>query len=267
MKILILGGVAESKLLARKLIDHGHIVIYSLVGLVRQPDLPCEIHVGGFSHAGKSGAQGLSEYCAHHHIELLLDATHPYAVEISANAVQAAKQTAIPCWRFNRPGWNPADYPNWHSYNNWDDLFPQIIRYHRPFFSIGISALKFAEQRPPVRQQGQPGQQWIVRSARPFPETEGIIQIIAIGPFSYADERALMLEHKVDALISKNSGCSRVSRKLDAALDLNIPVFVQARPALVEVDQSFNEIDALVAAINHSANNNITLGIMRRTGS
>ncbi|WP_424945649.1 precorrin-6A/cobalt-precorrin-6A reductase [Candidatus Spongiihabitans sp.] len=249
MRILILGGVAESKVLANELIDHGHIVIYSLVGLVRQPDLPCEIHVGGFSRAGKSGAQGLAEYCGHRRIELLLDATHPYAAGISANAAQAAKQTAIPCWRFNRPGWNPADYPNWHSYHNWDDLFPQIMRCQRPFFSIGVSALKFADQRPPANPQWQQRQQWIVRSARPFPETEGIIQIIAIGPFGYEDERALMLEHKVDALVSKNSGCGRVSQKLDAALDLDIPVFVQARPALAAVDKSFNAIDALVAAV------------------
>lgn len=252
MKILILGGVAEAKVLASKLIDQGHIVIYSLVGLVRLPDMPCEIHVGGFSRAGKCGAQGLAEYCTHRHIELLLDATHPYAVEISANAAQAAEQAAIPCWRLNRRGWNSADYPNWHDYNDWVDLFPQIIGYHRPFFSIGVSALKFAEQSAPLNQQAQ---QWIVRSARPFPETEGIIQIIAVGPFNYEDERALMLAHRVDALISKNSGCSRVSRKLDAARDLDIPVFVQARPALVEVDKSFDDIDTVVATVQQEFTN------------
>lgn len=250
MKILILGGVAEAKILASKLIDRQHSVIYSLVGLVRQPDLPCEIHVGGFSRAGKSGVQGLAEYCAQHHIQLLLDATHPYAVEISANAVQAAKQAAIPCWRFNRPGWNPADYPNWHSYHDWDDLLPKIIHYQRPFFSIGVSALKFAEKFAGQRAlANKPCQQWIVRSARPFPETEGVIPIIALGPFSYQAERTLMLKHKVDALISKNSGCSRVSQKLAAARDLDIPLFVQARPALLDVDKSFNEIDALIDAV------------------
>ncbi len=255
MRILLLGGVAESKTLARALIERGHLVIYSLVGLVRKPDLPCKIHVGGFSNMvsnqGNStdkeqrGVQGLVAYCKHQRIELLLDATHPYADKISANAVAAARQLAIPCWRLDRQGWNPDNYLNWHSYHDWDDLIAQIIRYNRPFFSIGISALKLASQRPQH-------QQWIVRSARPFPVTEGIIQLVAIGPFSYEDECALMLQHKVDALISKNSGCSRVARKLDAALALDIPVFVQTRPALPEADRCFERIDAVVDALAYT---------------
>ncbi len=248
MRILILGGIAEAKILAQNLIERGHFVIYSLVGLVRQPNLPCEIHVGGFSDpsnttTSKDGVHGLAQYCVHRHIELLLDATHPYAVEISANAVRAAKQVAIPCWRLNRQGWNPADYPDWHHYTDWDDLLPQIIRYNRPFFSIGVSTLKFANQRPEH-------QQWVVRSARPFPKTAGITQVIAIGPFDYANEHALMLEHKVDALVSKNSGCHRVSQKLDAARALAIPLFVQTRPALLAANRLFEQVDGLVNAIN-----------------
>ena len=111
MKILILGGIAESRELALALIEAGHQVIYSIAGLVRQPDLPCPVHSGGFSDDQLDGVQGLTGYCRINRIDLLIDSTHPYAVNISANAVAAAADAAIPCWRFDRPGWNRDDHP------------------------------------------------------------------------------------------------------------------------------------------------------------
>lgn len=245
MKILILGGIAESKQLALQLIDHNHQVIYSIVGLVRTPELPCEIHLGGFSSDEASGSQGLANYCITHDVELLIDATHPYAEEISSNAIKAATLANIRCWRYCRPGWDKSKYPNWHDYDHWVDLAPQIETFKRPFFTIGASILKHSEQRP---QQ----QQWVMRSARKLDAVEGIVQINAIGPFYYQDELTLMQKFKVDALISKDSGCSRVAEKLDAAHTLNIPVYVQRRPTLAAVEQSFDQIDALVATIENS---------------
>lgn len=242
MKILILGGIAESKQLAKQLIDHQHTVIYSIVGLVRTPELACEIHIGGFSSDGTNGSQGLSDYCQLHDIDLLIDATHPYAVDISVNAVTAAKMVEVPCWRYSRPGWDESKYPNWHHYDQWADLAPQIESYRRPFFTIGASILQHSDQRPEH-------QQWVMRSATKLKSIEGITQIHAIGPFYYEDELTLMQQHKIDALISKDSGCSRVAEKLDAALTLNIPVYVQRRPELAQADQSFDHIDDLVDAI------------------
>ena len=242
MKILILGGIAESRELALALIGAGHQVIYSIAGLVRQPDLPCPVHSGGFSDDQLDGVQGLTGYCRTNRIELLIDSTHPYAVNISANAVAAAADAAIPCWRFDRPGWNRDDHPNWHDYRQWHDLLPQIRHFRRPFFSIGVSALRFADQRPPQ-------QQWLVRSARPFEPVEGIIQINAIGPFDLAGELDLMRRYRIDALISKNSGCSRVAAKLDAATALDIPVYVQERPDLPPVSHRFGRIASLIDAI------------------
>ncbi len=242
MKILVLGGIAESRELALALIESGHQVIYSIAGLVRQPDLPCTIHSGGFSTAHSDGVQGLAEYCQANRIDLLIDSTHPYAVNISGNAVAAAADAAIPCWRFDRPGWNRNDHPGWRDYRQWPDLLPQISHFRRPFFSIGASALRFADQRPPH-------QQWLVRSARPFDPVEGIIQVNAIGPFSLDDELDLMRRYRVDALISKNSGCSRVAAKLEAAARLGLPVYVQERPDLPPVARCFHEIVSLIAAI------------------
>jgi precorrin-6A/cobalt-precorrin-6A reductase len=244
MKILILGGIAESKQLANQLIDHEHAVIYSIVGLVRTPDLNCEIHIGGFSSADTNGSQGLANYCQSHCVNLLIDATHPYAVDISANAVTAAKIADISCWRYSRPGWDESKYPNWHHYNEWDDLALQIENYRKPFFTIGASILQYSDKRPQH-------QQWVMRSAKQQAKVEGITQIHAIGPFYYQAELTLMQQYKVDALISKDSGCSRVAEKLDAALTLNIPVYVQRRPELAQANQSFSQIDDLVKAIKN----------------
>lgn len=245
MKILILGGIAESKQLATQLIDQQHSVIYSIVGLVRTPELACEIHIGGFSSNGISGSQGLARYCQLHRVDLLIDATHPYAVDISANAVTAAKIANITCWRYSRPGWDESKYPNWHHYDEWDDLAPQIKHYRRPFFTVGASILHYSDRRPH-------NQQWVMRCAKQQAEIDGITQIHAIGPFYYDDELTLMQQHQVDALISKDSGCSRVAEKLDAALTLNIPVYVQRRPKLAQAQQSFSQIDDLVQSIKVS---------------
>ena len=242
MNILILGGIAESKELALALIENRHNVIYSIAGLVRQPNLPCFVHSGGFSTDELTGELGLAKYCKDNLIELLIDATHPYAVDISSNATLAAQYIKIPCWRFDRPGWSPKDYPNWHDYDNFTDLKTMIEPYFRPFFSIGKSALNFYDQRPDH-------QQWIIRSAKPFENLPDIIQINAIGPFDLESEIQLMTEFQVDSLISKNSGCTRVMAKMQAAAELDIPVFVQTRPELAEVSHSFGEIESLIAAL------------------
>ncbi len=245
-KILILGGIAESRELALALIESGHRVIYSIAGLVRQPDLPCPVHSGGFSTGESNGASGLARYCRANRIDLLVDSTHPYAVNISAHAAAAASDTAIPCWRFNRPGWNRDDHPHWRDYRQWHDLLPQISHYRRPFFSIGASALRFADRR-------LPHQQWLVRSARPLDAPEGITLIHALGPFDLAGELDLMRRYRVDALISKNSGCSRVAAKLKAAKALGLPVYVQDRPVLPPVARCFGEVAALIAAVEDLA--------------
>jgi len=242
MKILVLGGIAESKRLTQQLIELGHEVVYSIVGLVRHPELRCELHIGGFSSQDRTGTEGLGCYCRKHKIDLLLDATHPYAVSISAHAVVAAKKAHIDCWRYTRPGWDAASYKNWHDFDDWDDLFPQISNFQHPFFTTGASILEKLDRR-------LDHQQWIIRCARELPGINGVITIKAIGPFSYEDELSLMRQYNVDVLISKNSGGLRLADKLAAACSLGIPVFVQRRPALAKPDKCFDQIEDLLAEI------------------
>ncbi len=242
MNILILGGIAESKELAERLIAMQHQIIYSIVGLVRQPQLNCEIHIGGFGSSEQDGIRGLMDFCLNREIHLIVDASHPYAVEISKHAVQAANQANIPCWRFERPGWKKSEFENWTDFNNIKELITKIYPYSRPFFSIGKSAMQYYDSKP-ARQE------WFIRSARPFENRPGITQINAIGPFKLEDELQLLKKYRIDCLISKNSGCQRVAAKMDAARQLGIPAFVQVRPALPAANQVFGAIEPLVDAI------------------
>ena len=241
-KILLLGGTAESRELAEQLIAKGINVVYSIAGLVRQPDLECEIHSGGFSSAETDGAQGMADFCREQDISLVVDATHPYAKEISENAATASQMADIPCWRLDRPGWQSDDYPDWQDYDSLEDLVPCLRQFKTPFLSIGQSALKVAHLRPDH-------QTWIVRSARPFQDLEGVIQIIAIGPFSLEEERTLMETHGGDVLVAKNSGGTRVAAKMKAAVELGIPVFVQRRPDLPAADRTLSSVDEMIDAI------------------
>lgn len=250
MKVLVLGGIGESKAITRQLIDQGHEIIYSIVGLVRQPEIDCEVHLGGFSNQQQTGAEGLGSYCRQRAIDLLVDATHPYAQAISANAVVAAGLAGIECWRYLRPGWQANGDENWHEFESWDELIPRIVEFAHPLFTTGASIVAQLDQRPP-------DQQWIIRSATEIPDLDGLVSIKAIGPFTYEDELALMRQYNVDVLISKNSGGHRLADKLRAADDLNIPVFMQWRPELATANQCYDQVKDLladIAKINTSGN-------------
>ncbi|MEM7195453.1 MAG: precorrin-6A/cobalt-precorrin-6A reductase [Pseudomonadota bacterium] len=242
MNILLLGGIAESKALAKRLIERGDRVIYSIVGLVRTPSLDCEVRTGGFSREGVDGVDGMAEFCSQRNIELIVDASHPYAEDISAHAMAAASVAGIECWRYLRPGWNADNYAGWYSVSSMDELWPLLSTFRRPFFTIGASALDYTDQRLPQ-------QHWIVRTAQSMPQVEGVTQVNRIGPFYYDDEISLMAEYAVDAVVSKDSGCQRVAAKLDAARDRKLPVFIITRPELVDAHCEFSTPDLLVDAL------------------
>ena len=100
MNLLLLGGTAEAKQLARDLQQQGIALIYSLVGLVRQPQLDCRVISGGFSARG-----GLRRFIEDEAVDAILDVTHPYAQRMSDHAVEVARQCGIPIWRYQRPPW------------------------------------------------------------------------------------------------------------------------------------------------------------------
>ncbi len=242
MTLLLLGGIGESRQLAHRLSGAGIAVIYSIAGLVRRPEIGCEIHRGGFSAAGQDGVSGLVRFIRARGIRLVVDATHPYAQQMSCHAVAACRRAPVRLWRFQRPGWSAAVKQPYRAYARLDHLIPLLERHRRPFFTIGQQILEYADLRPAA-------QHWLVRTAVPITAPGGMTSLCATGPFDPAAEMRLLRRHRIDALIAKDSGGDSVLGKLTAAHELGIAVYIQERPALPAVEQSFACIDALFDAV------------------
>lgn len=227
MKLLLLGGTTEGRLLAKSLFNKGVPLVYSIAGLVRQPDLPCEVVSGGFSQFG-----GLNKYIKRQGITHVLDVTHPYAVQMS----RKASGCGITYWRFERPPWQPKPDERWFDIA---DLVRQLEDKKSVMFTVGQITPELVNTLPQ-------GQKQLLRTAvKPkFDLPANITWIKAIGPFKLADEITLMKDHGVDALISKNSGGEATRAKLEAARQLGIPVYMKTRPAPAKADKTFNDLIA-----------------------
>ena len=224
-RILLLGGVTEALAIARTL---GPQHIYSLAGIGRVPtDLRCQVRVGGYG-----GAAGLAQFIREQGIDLLLDATHPYAAQISANAAQAARLCTIPCWALRRPAWQPQPGDDWREVSDWSELIEALKPFQRPLFTLGREPLQHLDEIPA-------GQFWTLRALDAYPGNERCEVIGARGPFLIEDERALFERRRIDVLISKNSGSSATEPKLEVARERGIPVVVLQRPVLAGVDREF----------------------------
>lgn len=243
MRILILGGIGEAVKLARRLAPI-HTVTYSLAGKGRAPELPCSTRVGGFG-----GAEGLAAFLGENGIELLIDATHPHAAQISRNAAKAARTAGIPLWAYRRPPWRPEFGDDWRLVADWAGIMAALREFRRPFFTIGLEPLRHAAAIPPE-------QHWLVRclAAEP-PVSSRLTLLCAIGPFSLEQELALLREGRIDVLVVKNSGGAAVEAKLTAARQLHISVVMLERPALPKADREFTELERLAAEVEHPNNN------------
>ena len=234
-RILVLGGVTEALAIARTL---GPQHIYSLAGVGRVPtDLHCEVRVGGYG-----GAQGLAQYIDEQGIDLLLDATHPYAAQISHNAARAATLSGIACWALRRPAWLPQAGDDWREVAVWDELVEALKPFQRPLFTLGREPLTHLHEIPD-------GQFWTLRALDGYPATPRCDVIGVRGPFLIDDERALFEHRRIDVLISKNSGSSATEPKLEVARERGLPVLILKHPALPEVDRVFVKTDELLRAL------------------
>ena len=234
-RILLLGGVGDALAIARRLAPQD---IYSLAGLGKVPaDLPCQVRVGGYG-----GAEGLAAFMAAEGIDLLLDITHPYAAQISANAARAAELSGVPCWALRRPGWQAGDGDDWREVADWAALSAALEPFQRPLFTLGREPLAHL-QAIPLHQH------WTVRCLDDYPGTPRARVIGARGPFNLADERALFAAGQFDVLISKNSGSSATEPKLQVARELGLPVLLLARPPLPAVDRQFSAVEEVWSAL------------------
>ena len=233
--LLILGGTAEAKTLANALYRQGLDISYSIAGLVRQPDLPCKVISGGFSQYG-----GLAEYLRKNKIDAVLDITHPFAEKISKAAQSAARQNDIPYWRFVRPEWQALEDDQWRLFSDLKKLQATLQHYQSIFFTIGQLDESWLQKLEQINSH------ILVRTAVPpkHPLPSNFQWIQGIPPFALADEIALMQQHTIDCLVSKNSGGDKTYAKLEAARKLGIEVLMLERPGLPQADVEFNEPDA-----------------------
>ena len=235
-RLLLLGGVTEALAIARTL---GAQHIYSLAGVGRVPtDLQCQVRVGGYG-----GAQGLARFIQDQGIDLLLDATHPYAAQISQNAVAAARQTGIPCWALRRPAWQAQADDDWREVADWTELTDALQPFKRPLFTLGREPLQHLDEIPA-------GQFWTLRALEVYPGNPRCEVIGARGPFHLEDERALFERRNIDVLISKNSGSSATEPKLEVARERGVPVLILKRPVLPQVDREFGTATQLLEALH-----------------
>ncbi|CAB3793593.1 cobalt-precorrin-6A reductase [Paraburkholderia fynbosensis] len=235
MRILLLGGTGDALKIARQL---GAAHVYSLAGLGRVPgDLSCTLRVGGFG-----GSEGLARYIANEGIGLVIDATHPYAARISANALDACRAARVPCWALRRPGWRSQAGDDWRMVGDWNELIGALAPFRRPLFTLGREPLAHLDEIPPR-------QFWTVRCLDSQPDTARSRILAARGPFTLDGERALFALQAFDVVVSKNSGGNATEAKLQVARERGLPVIMLRRPALPEVDREFDSIAGLLDAL------------------
>jgi len=205
-------------------------------------DLTCQVRVGGYG-----GAEGLARFIRDQGITLLLDATHPYAAQISQNAATAAQLTGIPCWALRRPAWQPQPGDDWREVADWAELISALEPFRHPLFTLGREPLQHLHEIPAH-------QFWTLRALDVYPGNERCEVIGARGPFQLEDERALFARRQIDVLISKNSGSTATEPKLDVARELGVPVLVLKRPELAGVDREFMNTSEILEALSTSDN-------------
>jgi precorrin-6A/cobalt-precorrin-6A reductase len=227
LKLLILGGSGEAADLARALDgDARYDVTLSLAGRTADPALlPGRLRTGGFG-----GAEGLARVLAEERFDVVIDATHPFAVQMKANAVEAGKIAGTKFLAIRRPPWVQREGDRWIMVKGLEAAAAAIGQDPRRVF-LTTGRMELAPFR------AAPQHFYIVRSVEaPSPQElpPHVELITARGPFNVADERALLETHKIELIVTKNSGGTGAEAKLDAARTLSLPVIMVKRPDLPE---------------------------------
>jgi precorrin-6A/cobalt-precorrin-6A reductase len=252
-RILILGGTAEARALAERLAGRGDLdVTASLAGRTAAPaHQAVPVRRGGFG-----GVAGLADYLQSERIDALIDATHPYASVISANAVVAARTVRVPLIALQRPPWTHRAGDHWIEVRDVSAAVAAIGQApRRVFVTLGRNELA------PL--QGAPQHHYLIRSVDPVEPPLALPHahyITARGPFIAVDERAVMTTHQIEIVIAKNSGGTATYGKIEAARALGIAVIMLRRPAPPD-GAAVHSVDEAVAWLDHALTSTAVRGV------
>lgn len=234
-RVLLLGGTGDALTIARRLgPDH----VYSLAGLGRMPgDLCCDVRVGGFG-----GVEGLRDFLKAQSIGLIIDATHPYAAQMSRHASAASTLESVPCWALRRAPWQPQSADKWLDAVDFSSILDAVAPYRHPLWTLGREPLAHLDEIPR-------SQHWTIRCLDSHPGHARATIVAARGPFSLDGERALFDTQQTDVVISKNSGGAATEAKLAVARERGLPVIMLQRPYLPPVEREFSDTSSLLNAL------------------
>lgn len=269
-RVLILGGTAEARALAAELSGGssggssggGVHVVSSLAGRVSNPRLPVgEVREGGFG-----GADGLAAWLAAERIDALVDATHPFAARMTASAAEASARTGVPLLVLRRPGWREGPGDAWQRVPSLPAAAARLSEAATRSSDGPARALLPEVAAQPsggparsflpgtaVRRGGGPVRVFLTTGRRSLPVFTGLAGVWLLarsvdppepplpdhvhvlldrGPYTVEGERALIREHRLDVLVTKDSGGPMTTAKLVAARELGLPVIMVDRPPL-----------------------------------
>ncbi|OED01531.1 cobalt-precorrin-6A reductase [Rhizobium sp. YK2] len=248
VRILILGGTTEARALAAALAPRTDLdIVLSLAGRTADPaPQPVPVRSGGFG-----GAEGLARYVSDEKIDLVIDATHPFAARISANAAQAAAQCAVTAFALRRPAWVPVEGDDWLSVHSVSQAIAALGDVPlRVFLATGRQEAHYANAAPQHH--------YWVRSVDPVEPPLTVPDVSYIhspGPFRLEDELEMLQRHGIEVVVAKNSGGDATYGKIEAARRLGIKVIMVERaetaglPVVETVDAALDRIDHFVSSL------------------
>ncbi|MBD2681260.1 MULTISPECIES: cobalt-precorrin-6A reductase [Nostoc] len=238
MRVLILGGTGDAAELAARLAAMEEVeAITSLAGRTREPSVPLgDLRVGGFG-----GVAGLVSYLEVMQIDLLIDATHPFATQISWNAVEAATKVGIPHLMLIRPPWQKVSGDRWIEVDSVTAAASVLQNQaQRVFLTVGRQELAAFAHLKDI---------WFLMRMIDPPAPDALVPpgilLCDRGPFTLNNEREILIQHNIDTIVSKNSGGDATYAKIIAARELEVKVVMVNRPAIPPGNYVTNVDDAL----------------------